>query len=97
MDVPSTAKILLACLLVATFEQPIGTSMQGFVMRHTISWCEGFMLPILVEQQMLQGENGPEIGGKRSNYYPVPKSPEEQSPEAQPTPGPTPSTNWIAP
>ena len=89
-------RILLACLLVATFEQPIGHGMQGFVMRHTVSWCEGFALPILFEQQMLQGENGPPVSGARSNYYPVPKSPEEQSPEGQPTPAP-PANQMIGP
>lgn len=85
--------VLLACLLVATFQQPIGHTTQGFVMQYTVRWCEGFALPILVEQQMLHGENGPLIGEARSNYYPVPKSPAEQSPEAQPTPVP-PAATW---
>jgi len=84
-------RILLSCLLVATFQQPIGTSMQGFVMEHRVSWCEGFALPILIEQQMRSGEDGPFIGGAQSNYYPVPKTEAEQNPT--PSPG-TSAPTW---
>ena len=83
--------ILLTCLLVATFQQPIGNSMQGLVMQHTVRWCEGFALPILIEQQMLSGENGATIGGAQSNYYPVPKTEAEQNPT--PSPG-TSAPTW---
>ena len=74
------ASILLACLLVATFRQPIGHSMQGFVMQYTIAWCEGFMLPIRIESQMLLGEGGPPVGGTKTDYYPVPKTKEDENP-----------------
>ena len=85
-------QILLACLLVATFDQPIGTSMQGFVMRHTVSWCEGFHLPIQIKQQMLQGENGPVIGEARTDYYPTPNEKADESPEPSRLPTAPPPT-----
>ena len=73
-------RILLACLLVATFQQPIGNSMQGFVMQHTVAWCEEFNLPIRIESQVLQGEAGHPIGQAQTNYYPVPKTKKDENP-----------------
>mgnify|MGYP001574654951 FL=1 len=83
-------RILLACLLVATFQQPIGNSMQGFVMQHTVAWCEEFNLPIRIESQMRQGEDGPLIGEAKTDYYPVPKTKEDENPA--PSPGANPPT-----
>ena len=72
--------VLGACFVVATFQQPIGNSMQGFVMQHTVAWCDGFQLPIRIESQMLQGEDGPPVGGIRTDYYAVPKTKEDENP-----------------
>ena len=84
------AGILLACLLVATFQQPIGHSMQGFVMEYRVSWCEGFMLPIRIDRQMRQGEDGPPVGAATTDYYPTPKTQAEENPV--PSPGANPPT-----
>jgi len=83
-------RVLLSCLLVATFQQPIGSSMQGFVMEHTVSWCEGFPLPIRIESQVRQGEVGLPVGSTRIDYYPVPQTKEGENPE--PSSIPTPPT-----
>ncbi len=66
-------RILLACLLVATFQQPIGTSMQGFVMEHRVRWCEGTPLPILIERQVFRGDTGDAMGGGAVQLLPGPE------------------------
>ena len=83
-------RILVACLLVATFQQPIGNSMQGFVMQHTVAWCEEFNLPIRIESQIRQGEDGPLVGEARTSYYSVPKTQKDENPAPSPGAHPPP-------
>ena len=77
-------RILLACLLVVTFESPIGNSMQGFVMRHAVQWCEGADFPILIESSVWLGADGPQAGATQHHYYAVPKEGSDQTPRDHP-------------
>lgn len=76
--------ILLACLLVATFDQVIGNSVQGFVMRHEVQWCEGADFPVLIESSVRLGEDGPAVGTIQRRYYAVPKAGSDQTPRDYP-------------
>ncbi len=71
----AVARILLGCLLVATFESPIGHSMESFVLRYEVRWCGHFDTPkIQVVEQVVNGRTGATVGAPRTTDYPVPEA-----------------------
>ena len=80
--------VLLACLLVVTFEQPIGHSMDGFLIRYTVSWCPDHYLgpQIQVEERVVNGKTDAMIGAPRTTFYPVPGAPAPAAPKPEPAP-----------
>lgn len=66
--------LLLACVLVATFESPIGNSMDSFVLRYEVRFCPEFLKPHLqIIEQVVNGRTEATIGAPRSTYYPLPE------------------------
>ncbi len=64
----------MGCVLVATFEQPIGHSMEGFVLKHVVYWCQPqYGTPNLkIERQVVNGRTGQAMGSSDWNFYEVP-------------------------
>jgi len=79
-------RTLLACALVAVLEQPIGQSMDGFVIRYTINYCHDYAEPIQIIEEVLNGRTEKTVGQPRSNSYAIPPKPDEPA-----TPPPTPT------
>jgi hypothetical protein len=63
--------LLLTCLLVATFESPIGQSIDGYVIQHTIEWCPDYYdgPRIRIVEEVVNGADGRRIGAPRENFY----------------------------
>lgn len=84
-------RILLTCLLIATFESPIGQSMDSFVLKYEVRYCAAFINPHLqIIEQVVNGKTGARAGNPRSTYYPLPEA--GQTEPVVPTPDPT---GWL--
>ena len=65
--------LVSVCLLVATFESPIGNSMDSFVLKYEVHYCPGTSGDhIKVIEQVVNGRTEATIGAPRSTFYPVP-------------------------
>ena len=79
-------QILLACALVATFESPIGNSMDSFVLKYEVHHCPGASGDHLkVVEQVVNGRTEATVGAPRSTYYPIPKA-DPAAPQPEPMP-----------
>lgn len=68
-------RILLTCLLIATFESPIGQSIDGYVIRHTVSWwCPDYDAGprLMIEERVVDNKTGKTIGRANEHLYSVP-------------------------
>jgi hypothetical protein len=84
-------KMLFVCTALATFEQPVGHTTQGFVNRITVEVCRSQGSPdadVVVTEQMVVGSTGQAVGKERWTRYsltaPPPIPAERDAPSARP-------------
>ena len=67
-------QILVVCALVATFESPIGQSIDGYVIRHTVEWCPDYYNGprIRIDERVVNGTTGAIIGRSRERLFELP-------------------------
>jgi len=66
--------LITVCLMVATFESPIGQSIDGYVIRHTVSWCPDYYdgPRIQIEERVVDNRTGATLGRANERLYSVP-------------------------
>lgn len=66
--------LIALCLVVATFESPIGQSIEGYVIQHTVSWCPDYYdgPRITVKEQVVDNKTGKTIGAPRERIFSLP-------------------------
>lgn len=66
--------LFAVCLMVATFESPIGQSIDGYVIRHTVSWCPDYYNGprIQIEEQVVDNKTGKTIGRANERLFELP-------------------------
>lgn len=67
--------LLTACFIVATFESPIGQSVDGYVIRHTVSWCPDYYdgsPRIHIEERVVDNKAGRMIGNPAERIFTLP-------------------------
>ena len=69
-----TRYLVAVCLMVATFESPIGQSVDGYVIRHTVSWCpDHYAGPSLqIEERVVDNKTGATIGRANELFFQLP-------------------------
>lgn len=84
-----TRYLVAVCLMVATFESPIGQSIDGYVVRHTVEWCPDYYNGprIRIDERVVNGTTGAIIGKPRERLFelPTPEKPAAESVPAEPS------------
>lgn len=83
-----TRYLLTVCLLVATFESPIGQSIDSYVVRHTVEWCPDYYDKgprLRIDERVVNGTTGVIIGAPRERLFELPT---QDKPATETEPGP---------